>query len=197
MSKTLYCIRHGTASHNVNFPKIGRKAYTGFHDTPLVDFGHIESLSLGQNWNDKNMIELVVVSPLTRTLETAINIFIDAPNIPMIALDYIKEHPQSEEICNSRKRLSVLKKKYPNIDFSHINNENDTMFQLNKRPNDVELSELHKRIVFFKEWIRSRTEKNIAVISHSSFLGEMMFSKIGNDGNGLKHCFPYVYTINA
>lgn len=195
MRKTLYCIRHGTALHNINFPKMGRKAYTDFKDTPLVDFGHLESLTFGQNWADKMDIEVVLVSPLTRTIETAKNIFITRPKLPIIALDYLKEHPQSEELCNSRQDLSILKQLYPFIDFSNITTEKDTMFQNKKRSEQDELKYLHKRIDDFIDWVRGRKETRIAVIGHSSFFGEMLFGKIGDENNELYHCYPYMYDL--
>ena len=42
---------------------------------------------------------------------------------------------------------------------------------------NVELELLHKRIDTLKKWIASRPENHIAVVSHSSFLGEMLFGK--------------------
>jgi hypothetical protein len=37
-------------------------------------------------------------------------------------------------------------------------------------------------------------EKNIVIISHSSFLRQLMFNKIDNNYE-LLHCFPYEYNI--
>ena len=196
MSKTLHCIRHGTALHNVNFPKMGRQAYTEFRDTPLVDYGHIESLQFGSKWKDLDKMELVVVSPLTRTIQTAQNIFVTSPNIPIIAVDYLKEHPQSEELCNNRQAVSFLKEKYPFIDFSNITENNDGMFQAKKRADNIELKYLHERIENFKKWILGRPEKIIAIVGHSSFFGEMLFNKIGDEENELIHCHPYIYDLS-
>ena len=39
------------------------------------------------------------------------------------------------------------------------------------------------------------SEKNIAIVSHSSFLGQMMFNKIEDPNNELLHCFPYEYHV--
>ena len=64
-------------------------------------------------------IDLVLVSPLTRTLQTATNIFKNR-NVKMIAIDEIMEHPQSFEICNQRLDKKILVDLYPHIDFSQI-----------------------------------------------------------------------------
>ena len=119
MTKLLYCIRHGTALHNVNFDKMGRKAYTEFFDTPLVDLGKLEAVLLGTTWRDIDKVELILVSPLTRTLDTAKFIF-QHHKAPVIALDYLMEHPQAEEICNLRASKDELSLRYPNVDFSNL-----------------------------------------------------------------------------
>ena len=39
--------------------------------------------------------------------------------------------------------------------------------------------------------------KKIAVVSHSSFLGQYLFKKIGDEHNELEHCHPFgPYSIN-
>ena len=68
MEKTIYCIRHGYALHNKLFWDIGRRAYSEFKDTPLLEKGINQAKRLGKNWTELNNIQLVVVSPCTRTL---------------------------------------------------------------------------------------------------------------------------------
>ena len=75
MEKVLYCIRHGTALHNILFWDQGEIVYEKYLDTPLVKKGIVESLKFGEEWKDIHKIELVIVSPLLRTLQTADNIF--------------------------------------------------------------------------------------------------------------------------
>ena len=89
----LYCIRHGEATHNVLYEKIGMKAFinNNYYDTKLTNKGFNQSIELGKNWEEKNKIELVIVSPLSRTLQTAINIFKDT-NVKIVAYDFLKEY---------------------------------------------------------------------------------------------------------
>ena len=79
MSKLLYLIRHGYALHNELFLKNGCNPLifrsSEVFDAPLTQYGHDQSIQLGYNWKNKHKVELVVVSPLMRTLETAMNIF--------------------------------------------------------------------------------------------------------------------------
>lgn len=194
MTKLLYCIRHGTALHNINFRKIGRKAYTDFKDTPLIDKGKMEAVQLGIDWKKLFSVELILVSPLSRTLDTAKYIFQDHPNVPVIALDELMEHPQAEELCNQRFDKTKLVNRYPNIDFSHIS-DNPKIYWSNRHIHKKELVNLDNRINIFKEFVRKRPEKTIAIVSHGSLLGRMMHNKIGDKHNELKHCFPYEYSL--
>ena len=79
MSKLLYLIRHGLAVHNENFLKYGEKTFFDpkYVDTHLIEEGVQQSLQFGKTWQNIDDIELVLVSPLYRTLETATNIFKD------------------------------------------------------------------------------------------------------------------------
>jgi|TARA_B100000795_G_C22750994_1_gene419419 hypothetical protein len=42
---------------------------------------------------------------------------------------------------------------------------------------------------------KKRDEKNICVVSHSSFIGDLKDGFIGDEEHELKHCFPYKYNI--
>ena len=70
--------------------EIGPSVYRKYRDTPLVAKGRKEATKLGNTWNNIDNIELVIVSPLLRTLQTATNIFSNK-NVPMIALDCLME----------------------------------------------------------------------------------------------------------
>ena len=194
MKKTLYCIRHGEALHNILFKKIGEKAYVNTRDTRLVENGTNQAIKLGQNWKDKSKIDLVVVSPLTRTLETASHIFNDN-NLPMIALESLKEYPQSYQQCNHRRTVEELKKEFPHVDFKEILHNDDKDWR--DLPDIItdEKTKLKTRISNFKYWVNKRNENNIAVVCHSSYLNMMMNNFVDNETTELKHCYPYKYYL--
>tara|TARA_B100001093_G_scaffold399188_1_gene386619 strand:- start:1538 stop:2110 length:573 start_codon:yes stop_codon:yes gene_type:complete len=190
MNKTLYCIRHGTALHNVLFWDYGSEVYQKYRDTPLVAKGVEEAKNLGKTWKEIDNIELILVSPLLRTLQTASHIF-ENKNIPILALDCIMEYPQGySDICNHRKTIIELKPCYPNIDFSYINKKD-----IWRSDRDETISELNNRINELKKFIKSRKEKHIAIVSHSSYLGHFLFNKIGDENNELEHCMPYIHKL--
>ncbi len=185
--KNVYCIRHGEALHNVLFREMGQPAYLLYRDTPLTSIGVEQSKKLGESWEEIDNMELIIVSPLLRTLQTADNIFCKK-DISMIALDCIMEYPQGLDKCNHRKSIKELKYCFPKIDFFNIDYEEDPFW---KKYEMESISELEKRIEKMKEFINQRPEKNIAIVSHSSFLGKFLLDDIGNKKNELEHCYVY------
>ena len=185
--KNVYCIRHGTAEHNVLFKEMGEKAYMMIRDSSLTELGQSESKLLGQLWIEKNNIELVIVSPLTRTLQTATNIF-KGVNVKMISLDQVKEYPASYENINHRKDRSELVVKYhPIVNFKHLP-ETDPLW--NAETNET-LEQLETRVKQVKDFILQRKENNIAIVSHTTYLAYFLYGEIDDYDTQLKHCFPY------
>ena len=195
--KVLQLIRHGYSLHNELFTKIGVQAFRIplSYDAPLTNHGHVESIELGYNWDKKHDIELVLVSPLTRTLETCMNIFGDT-NIPIECHEFLREYPIGEDTCNKRSSLTEIKGKYPKIDFN-LSMDDDLLWKENYRET---IPELEIRIQIMINYIRSRKETNIAIVGHSSFLGQFKDNHIGYKENGepeLKHCNPYEFILSS
>ena len=192
--KVLYLIRHGVAEHNVQYNKIGKKAFYGEKntDTKLTEEGHQQSIVLGQTWENINDIELVLCSSLTRALETAENIFIQS-NVKMIALDLLKEFPEGLQTVNKRSNKEDLIQTYKKIDFSYLDTNEDSTWNPKR---EETIDELNERIEKIDEFIKNRKEEKIAIVGHSSFIGQYKDKKIGLMENGdeeLLHCFPYKY----
>jgi broad specificity phosphatase PhoE len=125
--------------------------------------------------NFKDFIELIVVSPLTRTLETCVNII---DNIPIIALDEIREH--IDKPCHKRKEINNKKLKYKNINFNKIVNL-DIMYE--KFNGNEPKSNVINRCNWFIEWIKKRKEKKIIVITHGNYLLPMFSDVLKNINN--------------
>ena len=192
----LYCIRHGEAIHNILYKQQGMKIFFDkeFYDTKLTNLGHNQAIELGKTWTDKNKIELVIVSPLTRTLQTAQNIF-KGMNIKMIAFENVKEYPQGKHTCNRRSKLSSLKKYFPEIDFTNIITEEDTLWD----PDNIEsIDSLLARINQMYDFIETTKYKNIALVGHNGFISMMKYGKFLYNEDGeqeLKHCYPYIIKL--
>ena len=194
MTKLLYCVRHGTALHNSLFKTMGPKAYYKFRDTPLINEGILDAIKLRKTWNEKNNIQLVVVSPLSRALRTADIVFKNT-QIPIIVLDELKEFPQSGQLINYRQDTTIMKILYPNFDFSNIIMTSDKDWNNKELPKKINIRKLNKQITQFENWIKNRPEKKVAVVGHSSYFNMMMNNFIDNEESELKHCFPYLYEL--
>ena len=193
----LYCIRHGLALHNTLYKKYGSSTFYNleYKDTLLIPEGHEQSIQLGKTWDKINDIELIIVSPLKRTLQTAHNIFKNK-NIPMVALDYCREFPAGLHACNKRSSKEELEILYPNVDFTSLKTNYDELWIPNR---EETIDELNIRIKKTLEFIKYRPETNIAFVNHNSFIGQMKDNKIllmDNDSQELKHCSPYLMVIS-
>ena len=197
MRKNLFAIRHGEATHNVLFKKEGMKTFfdQNYYDTELTNKGFNQSIELGNNWDDKNKMDLVIVSPLYRTLQTANNIFKNV-KVKIIALDCLKEYPQGLHTCNKRKTKKELEKIFPTIDFNYLDSNEDLMWS----DTDSEtIDELLRRINKMYDFIEKTDLKNIALVGHNSFISMIKDQKLNRNEDGLdelKHCFPYKINLN-
>ncbi|GBG77075.1 hypothetical protein CBR_g23401 [Chara braunii] len=253
-SKIIYLIRHGQALHNpageadhANYMK------WEFLDARLTEKGWNQAASLLRAKKEElEKAELVVVSPLTRTLETALGIYgvegegmvtemeeaeqqaedamsdagrgqclieghpvAAAPPSPAEAIMAVSgsdaagaggagggggrtvgcsssNRPDGEKKakvfagtsrpfvamelcrerigrnpCDKRSAITEYKQKFPFVDFSQIETDEDTWWTEAHRETDTEIG---ARALKFLAWLAQRKERNIAVVSHSAFL---------------------------
>ena len=194
IQKTVWCLRHGLSLHNVMYRTMGMSAYTELEDTNLLEDGFIQAKNTNKNWKEINNIDIVYVSPLTRTIQTALNIF-RGIDVKIYALDLIKEYPASYEKINKRKSKQILIDNYGDkIDFSLLLNEKDSYWQEGEE-NKESIHELKQRVNVTKHFLKHRNEKNIAMVSHSSFINYFLYDNLDDENVDLKHCFPYEYKL--
>ena len=154
----LYILLDTVMHYNKLFWDIGRRAYSEFRDTPLLEEGYNQVKRLNAQWQDINNIQLVVVSPCTRTLHTAEFVFKNK-HVPIIAKDFLIEYPLGgDEICNHRYDIDHLKHLYPYINFD----SNPRELKWNARPESI--NELNNRIEEMFDWIGQRRETRIAIV---------------------------------
>lgn len=205
--KTLHLVRHAQGIHNV----AGEKDHSAYLSEELFD-AHLTPLGWEQVENlHKHVletglskrIELVVVSPLLRTIQTAVGVFggeghtddTDAPPLmvenagnsdhsaisslncpPFIAVELCREH-LGVHPCDRRRSISEYRPLFPAIDFSLIENEEDVLWTVDVREKNEEVA---ARGLKFLNWLWTRKEKEIAIVTHSGFLYHTL-SAFGND----------------
>ncbi|KAM1225570.1 hypothetical protein ACFX13_045014 [Malus domestica] len=206
-TKTLHLVRHAQGIHNVE----GDKDHAAYMSYDLFD-AHLTPLGWSQVGNlhkhvqacgISKKIDLVITSPLLRTMQTAVGVFggeaytdgIDVPPLmvanagnsdhpaisslnspPFIAVELCREH-LGVHPCDKRRSISEYRPLFPAIDFSLIENEDDILWTPDVRELNEEVA---ARGLKFLNWLWTRKEKDIAIVSHSGFLFHTL-SAFGND----------------
>jgi len=165
-NKTLYWIRHGESLSNIS------ESNYSIIDPGLTSNGINQCKTL-KTYLDNNKIidkiDLIIVSPLYRTLETCANIidFEKNDNIKIISLDEIREH--INQPCHKRKSIKEKEKKYKFINFNKIiDKDEDLIYQ--KFNGQEPKQNVISRCEWFVNWLNKRNEKNIMIITHGNFL---------------------------
>jgi len=193
--KRVFFIRHAEGTHNVaerdttRVPKssILLEANSGMQhwDARLTPHGEAQCAQLKASirgntvWGyDKPLnLDLVVVSPLTRTLQTAV-LSLGVPGSPgappFIANELCRERI-ADFTCDGRRGLSELKEEFPGVDFSLVTSDEDLAFQTQKE-DDLKCQARGRR---FLQWLCGRPEIHIAVVTHSVFL-KNLFKQFGS-----------------
>lgn len=138
-------------------------------DAPLTEKGRQQAYALQpvvQKLN--NPVELVVLSPQCRALQTGVIVFqhLVGTAVPFIAHEMIREE-NGVHVCDKRRPTSLQQQEFPMVDFSFLETEEDAIFRDDRRETKVELGD---RIYRFFEWLSKRPEKHVAVASHSGWL---------------------------
>lgn len=189
--KTLYFIRHGFALHNQYFKSMGVKAFYDQRciDAPLIGEGWKQASDLNRTIHTFP-IEIALVSPMLRTLQTATEVF-RGTTIPLKCVEDLREYPMGTQTCNHRIGIVGRKREFMNIDFSYI----DVNPEINYQEREESLEDLNERIDGMKAYISTLPYSHIAIVSHSSLIGQWKDNHIRYIENGdteLKHCHPYI-----
>ncbi|KAG0622192.1 hypothetical protein M758_3G078500 [Ceratodon purpureus] len=202
-SKVIHIVRHGQGFHNVA-GEVDHASYTSwdYADASLTDLGWQQSEALHKHLDVtgiKAQVELVVVSPLLRTLQTAAGVWggatlaeggasggeevlmvgglgkaphaaIAAPKgLKFVANEFCREQ-NGVHPCDRRSSVSSYKKSFPCVDFSEVGTDEDTWWSETERES---AQQLFTRARTFVRWLLNRPESRIAVVSHSSFIFHM------------------------
>ena len=155
MSKRVKFIRHGEAYHNIGIitgidPKLTLKGIADSKNIDLEDF----------------VPELILVSPFTRTLQTATFAFESLINkIPWIALDSLRERNGGDE-CDIMKPVDTKINLYPYVDFDNISD----ISTHNTIGHIEQMRSIINRCKELIDFIKHREESNIVVVTHGGYL---------------------------
>lgn len=193
--KRVYFIRHAEGLHNVAeresslSPKeavlLAENSGDKYWDAKLTPKGEEQCARLKASirgdtvWGYEKPLnlDLVVVSPLMRTLQTAV-LSLGMPGSPgappFVATELCRERI-ADYTCDGRRNLTELKNEFPGVDFSLVETEEDVQFY-NQKEDDAKCK---ARGVKFLQWLCGRPEIHIAVVCHSVFL-KNLFTQFGD-----------------
>lgn len=160
----LYLIRHGEAAHNVA-PRPWGDALV---DARLTAAGEEQAAALRAS-AAALPLELIVVSPLSRAIATALAGLSPhlARGVPCVAVEACREQ-LGQNTPDRRRRASEVAAEFPQVDLTAIA-EDDALFTPEREP----LAALAARADAFLEWLAGRPEEHVAVVTHSSFLAAL------------------------
>lgn len=159
MPPIIHCVRHAQGYHNLSV------ANHSIHDPLLTPFGEEQCRYLSKNFPKPQNVDLVVASPIKRTIYTALIAFelvIKEKGLKVVTLPELQE--TSDLPCDTGSTPEELAKEFEGkpVDLSLVkpgwNNKRmkwaPTASAIEKRARDARL------------WLMSRPEKEIVVVSH-------------------------------
>ncbi|KAK8643092.1 hypothetical protein V6N13_012407 [Hibiscus sabdariffa] len=173
--KTLHLVRHAEGIHNA----AGEKDYAAYSseqnfDSQLTTLGWQQVDNLRKRVQETGLskkIDLVVVSPLLRAMQTAVGVFggeghkqgiDDGHGLPLMVADAAESHrPEiSSQNCPPFLAVELCRERF-------IESDEDVLWKAEGRE---PIEEVTIRGMKFFTWLFSRKEKEIAIVTHRGFL---------------------------
>jgi broad specificity phosphatase PhoE len=176
MPEHIYLIRHGQSTFNAIFELSGVDPL--HFDARLSEIG-IEQVAAARQAVSEIPVDLVVVSPLTRAVQTAMGLFGEA-TAPIVVTDLHRE--LLENSCDVGRSPSALSTEFPILTFDHLNDPWWHVGQKDNRGVAVEPDHLFaQRVTDFSRWLRARPEDVVVVVGHGGFFRRLT-------GRNLRNC---------
>lgn len=176
MSANIHLIRHGQSTFNALFD-LNRVDPLHF-DARLSRIG-IEQVAAARQAASDITVDLVVVSPLTRAIQTAVGPFGETA-VRIIVTELHRE--RLENSCDVGRSPSALSAEFPMLTFDHLSDPWWYDGQKDGRGVAVEPDELFaRRVTDFSRWLRARPEDVVVVIGHGEFFRRL-------SGRNLRNC---------
>jgi len=198
-TKRVFFVRHGEGEHNVAFHRGDRKSGGRIRDPCLTDVGKQQATSISPDTHPvlkDTEIELIVSSPLSRTIQTTILVFKEKleTDHPEVAGDQVEEpsqsekqrerkiilHPDMQETgdvnCDTGKPLEETWDNLKTSVEAHIKLQPSMLctklLDINPKWHKKEGDYAHDgkkikaRLRRFTKWLLNRPERNIAIVGH-------------------------------
>src|SRR6185437_1786072 len=162
MPKLVDLIRHGQSTFNAACTEAGGDPL--HYDARLTPLGHAQVVAARARLR-ATPYELVVTTPFSRAIETALGLFADSP--PPIVVEALHRE-RLESSCDIGRSKAELARDFPNLVFDHLDDPwwHDCA-EKNALGHAIEPEHVYAaRLADFRAWLAARPERSIAVIGH-------------------------------
>ncbi|HEY5863390.1 MAG TPA: histidine phosphatase family protein [Casimicrobiaceae bacterium] len=177
-ASTVLCIRHGESTFNAAWA--ANPADPLHWDARLSALGR-EQVRQARDVMLRHPVEVVLVSPLTRAIETAVGLFREHPSAPsMRVVPLLRE--RVENSCDVGRAPAELAAEFPGLDFAHLppvwwHAEGEADHRgICVEPEAV----VRARVAEFRASLRAQEERVIAIVAHGTFLRHLTGRALAN-----------------
>ena len=164
MPKAIRLIRHAQSTFNTIHEQTGIDPL--HFDAPLSPLGH-RQVAAARNALPQFDHELIVVSPFTRAIETAIGLFGVVPSMRIEAL----ARERLSNSCDVGRSPRLLAQQFPGLSFDHLDDPWWHDGERDERDIAVEPEPVFAdRVSRFRDWLAARPERAITVVAHGGLL---------------------------
>ncbi|KAF5714045.1 histidine phosphatase superfamily clade-1 [Fusarium mundagurra] len=191
MPQIIHLVRHGQAVHNLC------EANNILPDTDLTPLGQEQAKGLISKCPELANVDLIVSSPLRRTLQTTLLAF--SPQlergVQIVALPEVQE--VSDMNCDTGSDLSVIKTEFQQepVDFSLV----EPGWQIKEGKWAPVVGSVLERARAARQWLSERPESEIVVVTHGCFLHfftDDWVNSVNPDGTDWANAEVRSYTIS-
>jgi len=173
--KCITLVRHAQAESNVA-GMVTRDAYRSeeWFDARITELGREQARGLNARLGaagTMDRFEVVLTSPLSRALQT-MEVAFEGCSAKRVAVEGCRER-LGVNPCDRRRSLAELRERFPGVDFDEAMgecSEHDALWEGYGKERREPKEHLEARFVAFLRYLLSRPEREIAVVTHSSFL---------------------------
>jgi broad specificity phosphatase PhoE len=176
MPRSIDLIRHGQSTFNAHYEATGEDPL--HFDARLTELGAQQVVTARDRYRDRDY-DVVLVSPLTRAIQTAHGIFGDR-GLPMEICALHREWQISS--CDIGRAVAELQGDFPHLDFKSLTDpwwRHDAPVSPLGFPQESE-AHLAERVAAFTAMIAARPEERIVVVGHGDFFRRLIGRHMAN-----------------
>lgn len=174
--RTITFIRHGQSEFNRHWAATGTDPL--IRDAPLSDLGH-EQVRAARPAARALQPDLVICSPLTRALQTAVGLFGDDEAAPIVIDASPRERVTDTDDIGSHP--AELATRFPRLSFAHLTPTWWHQGPVDQRGVPVEPADVfHQRVRSFLVSLDGLPHERIVVVGHGNFFAHILGRHLDN-----------------